>query len=78
MLYLDTNSLLKLLLPKRECLRVQEAIASEGLVLVSALAELETHVQLRGGWLGGCFARTQYPPVVLEGRERGQFGMALS
>jgi predicted nucleic acid-binding protein len=64
MLYLDTSSLLKLLLPEPESLSVQEAIAAEGLVLVSALTELEAEVQLRGGWLGGSFTRTQYRRLV--------------
>ena len=59
-LYLHTSSLLKLLLPEPESLRVCEAIAGEKDVLVSALVELEAEVQLRGGWLGGAFTRTQY------------------
>ena len=64
MLYLDTSSLLKLLLPEPESPRVREAIAGERLVLVSALTELEAEVQLRGGWLGGTFTRTQYRRLV--------------
>ncbi len=60
MLYLDTSSLLKLLLPEPESARVQEAVAAESLVLVSSLAELEAEVQLRAGWLGGDFRRAQY------------------
>ena len=60
MLYRETSSLLKLLLPERESVRVQEAMAAEDLVLVSSLAELEAEVQLRAGWLGGNFTRAQY------------------
>jgi predicted nucleic acid-binding protein len=58
--YLDTSSLLKLLLPEPESARVQEAVAEEDLVLVSSLAELEAEVQLRAGWLGGTFRPAQY------------------
>ncbi|HRZ35742.1 MAG TPA: type II toxin-antitoxin system VapC family toxin [Candidatus Paceibacterota bacterium] len=64
MLYLDTSSLLKLLLPEPESDRVQEAIAGEREVLVSALVELEAEVQLRGGWLGGTFTGIQYRRLV--------------
>ena len=64
MLYLDTSSLLKLLLPEPESGRVQQAAGEESLVLVSALAELEAEVQLRAGWLGGDFTRTQYRRLV--------------
>jgi uncharacterized protein with PIN domain len=46
MLYLDTSSLLKLLLPEPESPRVREAIAGERLVLVSALTELEAPASL--------------------------------
>ncbi len=64
MLYLDTSSLLKLLLPEPESDGVQAAIAEEREVLVSALVELEAAVQLRGGWLGGAFTGTQYRRLV--------------
>jgi predicted nucleic acid-binding protein len=64
MLYLDTSSLLKLLLPEPESLPVQKAIVEERDVLVSALVELEAEVQLRGGWLGGTFKRIQYRRLV--------------
>ena len=64
MLYLDTSSLLKLLLPEPESARVQEAVSAEDVVVVSALAELEAEVQLRAGWLGGDFTRAQYRRLV--------------
>jgi predicted nucleic acid-binding protein len=60
MIYLDTSSLLKLLLPEPESPAVQAALAGEDRVIISALAELEAEVQLRGGWLGGDFSRSQY------------------
>jgi len=69
MLYLDTSSLLKLLLPEPESGAVQRAISAEPRVVVSALAELEAEVQLRGGWLGGSFARLQYRRLVHRLRE---------
>jgi predicted nucleic acid-binding protein len=60
MLYLDTSSLLKLLLPEPESVAVQEALAAEEAGGVSALAEVEAEVQFRAGWLGGEFTRPQY------------------
>lgn len=60
MLYLDTSSLLKLLLPEPESVPVQEAVAAADAIVVSALAELEAEVQLRAGWLGGDFSRARY------------------
>jgi uncharacterized protein with PIN domain len=64
MVYLDTSSLLKLLLPEPESAAVQGAVATQSVVLVSALAELEAEVQLRAGWLGGDFSRAQYRRLV--------------
>ncbi len=64
MLYLDTSSLVKLLLPEPESVRVQEGVSAEDVVVVSALAELEGEIQLRAGWLGGDFTRAQYRRLV--------------
>lgn len=60
MLYIDTSSLLKLLLPEPESPAVQAAVATEDRIVLSTLAELETEVQLRAAWLGGRFTRTRY------------------
>ena len=60
MLYLDTSSLLKLLLPEPESVPVQEAVAAADSIVISALAELEAEVQLRAAWLGGELTRAQY------------------
>jgi uncharacterized protein len=60
MLYIDTSSLLKLLLPEPESPAVQAAVAAEDRVVLSTLVELETEVQLRAAWLGGRFTRSRY------------------
>jgi predicted nucleic acid-binding protein len=60
MLYIDTSSLLKLLLPEPESPAVQAAVAAEDRVVLSTLVELETEVQLRAAWLGGRFTRRRY------------------
>lgn len=76
MLYLDTSSLLKLLLPEPESVHVQEVVSAEDVVVVSALAELEGEIQLRAGWLGGDFTRAQYRRLVqclLEFKEQEPF-----
>ena len=64
MLYIDTSSLLKLLLPEPESARVQEAVAAEVAVVVSSLAELEAETQLRAGFLGGHLTRRQHRCVL--------------
>ena len=53
MLYLDTSALLKLLWTEPESAAVREHVTREELVVVSALAELETEVQLKAAWLAG-------------------------
>ena len=60
MLYIDTSSLLKLLLPETESPAVQAAVAAEDRIVLSTLTELETEVQLRAAWLGGRFTRSRY------------------
>jgi predicted nucleic acid-binding protein len=59
-IYLDTSCLLKLLLLEPESQAVREAIAREPEVIVSSLAELETIVQLKAGWLGGIYGERRY------------------
>ncbi len=44
MFYIDTSSLLKLLIPEPESAAVQAAVAAEDVVLVSVLTELEAAV----------------------------------
>ena len=60
MFYLDTSSLLKLLLEEPESEVVRNAVAAENKVLVSALAELEAEVQLKAGWLAGKYSRSRW------------------
>src|SRR5437764_1339820 len=59
MLYIDSSSLLKLLWNEPESLAVIDAVAAEDIVLVSALTELETLVQLKEAWLGGDYSLPQ-------------------
>jgi predicted nucleic acid-binding protein len=60
MFYIDTSSLLKLLVPEPESPGVRATVAAESLVLVSVLAQLEAEVQLRARWLGGHYTRQQH------------------
>jgi predicted nucleic acid-binding protein len=60
MIYLDTSCLLKLLLEEPESADVRGAVAAEGEVIVSSLAELETEVQLKGQAVGGEIRASQW------------------
>ena len=60
MIYLDSSCLLKLLLSEPESEAVRQAVARERDVVVSALTELETTVQLRAGRLGAVFGERRY------------------
>ena len=59
MIYIDTSSLLKLLLPEPESLAVQRAVAAEEAIVVSSLAALEAEIQLRGAVTGGVITSAQ-------------------
>jgi predicted nucleic acid-binding protein len=59
-IYLDTSCLLKLLLEEPESEAVRLAVGRESEAIVSALAELETAVQLRAGWLAGEYRERRY------------------
>jgi predicted nucleic acid-binding protein len=63
MIYTDTSCLLKVL--RREPLSdsVWRAIQEESSVVVSALAELETLVQLKAVWASGSLTRDQWRQV---------------
>jgi predicted nucleic acid-binding protein len=56
MIYLDSSSLLKLLWNEPESSAVIDAVAREETVVVSALAEIETLVQLKAAYLGGDYS----------------------
>ena len=64
MIYLDTSCLLKLLLEEPESEAVRMAVARESEVVVSALGEVETAVQLRAGWLAGEYRERPYRAYV--------------
>jgi predicted nucleic acid-binding protein len=63
-IYLDTSCLLKLLLEEPESDAVRRAVAREPEVIISALTELETTVQLRAGWLAGEYRQRRYHTYV--------------
>ncbi len=52
-IYLDSSCLVKVLRPENESAAVVEAIAGEGAVVISVLAELEAMIQLKAGYLAG-------------------------
>jgi|SRR6266542_4495377 len=60
MLYLDTSALLKLLWNEPESDAVRRHVAREDVVVVSALAELETEVQLTAAWLAGRYRQAAW------------------
>lgn len=64
MIYLDTSCLLKLLLEEPESEAVRLAVDRETRVVVSVIAELETVVQLRAGWLAGEYREPRYRGYV--------------
>jgi predicted nucleic acid-binding protein len=59
-LYADTSCLLKVLRPEPLSEAVLGAIDAEDAIIVSALAELETLVQLKADWAGGFLTRGQW------------------
>lgn len=60
MIYADTSCLLKVLRPEPLSEAVWSAVHEEASVIVSALAELETLVQLKADWTGGMLTRNQW------------------
>jgi len=60
MIYLDSSSLLKLLWNEPETAAVVAAIDREPAVVISALTELETLIQLKAAFLGGEYSRQQW------------------
>lgn len=60
MIYADTSCLLKVFRPEELSEIVWKAIQDEGSVVVSALTELETLVQLKAAWAGGILTRAQW------------------
>jgi len=63
-IYLDSSCLLKLLLSEPESEAVRQAVAREDDVVVSALTELETTVQLGAGRLGAVFGERRHRAYV--------------
>jgi len=58
-LYIDSSALLKLLWQEPESEAVRDHVASEDIVIVSSLTELETHVQLTAARLAGRYAKAR-------------------
>jgi len=59
-LYIDSSALLKLLWQEPESEAVRDHVASEDLVIVSSLTELETHVQLTAARLAGRYGKAPW------------------
>lgn len=53
MIYIDASCLVKLFRPEPNTIAVVEALGRESAVVISSLAELETLIQLKAGYLGG-------------------------
>jgi len=64
MIYLDSSSLLKLFHDEPESAGVRHAVAAEYEVIVSALARLESRIQLKSAWLGGDYGKARYLAFV--------------
>jgi predicted nucleic acid-binding protein len=64
MIYLDSSSLLKLFHDEPESAAVRGAVAAESDVIVSALAQLESRVHFKSGWLGGDYGKARYLAFV--------------
>lgn len=60
MIYTDTSCLLKVLRPEPLSESVWRAMQGESSVVISALAELETLVQLKAAWTSGSLTRDQW------------------
>ena len=60
MIYADTSCVLPVLRPEPLSGQVWSAIHAESAVVISALAELETLVQLKAAWTGGSMTRNQW------------------
>ena len=59
MIYIDTSCLLKLFRDEPFSDAVLVEIAAESQVIVSALVEMETLVQLKADWTGGTINRSK-------------------
>jgi len=59
-LHIGSSALLKLLWHEPESEAVRDRVASEDIVIVSSLAELETHVQLTAAWLAGRYGKARW------------------
>jgi predicted nucleic acid-binding protein len=72
MMYVDSSSLMKLIVAEAESPSVGQALVSERLVIVSSLTELEVLVQLRARLLSGICRKKQYGDLIaLFGEMRG-------
>lgn len=60
MIYVDASCLVKMFVPEVDSAEVLRAIQGERGVVVSSLTELETLIQLKGGFLGGHYTRARW------------------
>lgn len=66
MIYVDSSALLKLFWKEPESSAVIEALGRETLVVISALTELESLVQLKAAYLGGEYTRSKWRRLEAE------------
>lgn len=66
MIYIDTSCLVKVFLFEESTEPVLRAIAKEPSVLVSGLAELETLIELKAGYMGGDYGLERWRHLELQ------------
>lgn len=59
MIYIDTSSLLKLVISDDQSLAVEIAVSVEPNIVISILTELEASVQIKGMFLGGKVSKSR-------------------
>jgi predicted nucleic acid-binding protein len=66
MIYLDTSCLVKLVRPEEDSRKVGTAVFNEPVVVISVIAELETLIELKAGYMGGDYSLTEWRKLELE------------
>src|SRR2546423_14432174 len=66
MIYIDTSCLVKVFLYEESTDAALSAIAKESSVIVSGLAELETLIELKAGYMGGDYGLEKWRHLELQ------------
>jgi predicted nucleic acid-binding protein len=66
MIYIDSSCLVKLIRIEEDSQAVARAVDSENLIVVSALAELETYVELKAGYKAGDYSLPEWRKLELQ------------